>query len=113
MTLLYEFAGLAEARDDHASALLALRRITEFEPGEERAHVRLMQLYARTGRRPLALRQYGQLAQALQRELDATPEPETRQLFDAIKNGSYPPQTGNREIRTSLRYRPAFVRLAR
>ncbi len=95
LTLLYEFAGLAEARDDDASALLVLRRITEFEPGEERAHVRLMQLYARTGRRPLALRQYGQLAQALQRELDATPEPETRQLFDAIKNGSYPPQTGN------------------
>ncbi len=97
LTLLYEFACLSEVRGDHASALLALRRIIEFEPGDERAHVRLMQLYARTGRRPLALRQYGQLSQALQRELDATPEPETRQLFDAIKNGSYPPQTGNQE----------------
>ncbi len=112
LTLLYEFARISEARGDDASASSTLRRITELEPGEERAHVKLMQLYARTGRRPLALRQYGQLSQALQRELDATPEPETQRLFEAIKSGSYPPHTGT-QIGSDLPARSAGIGAAR
>ncbi len=113
LTLLYDFARISEARGDDAAASSALRRITVLEPSEERAHVRLMQLYARTGQRPLARRQYGQLVQALRRELDVPPEPETQQLFEAIKNGSYPPQTAFPTIRTFPFDRPSPERLAR
>ena len=87
LALLHDAAALHEARGEHSAALAALRAITEVEPADEAAHVRLMRLYALTGRRPLALRQYRQLAHALARELDATPEPATQELFEAIRRG--------------------------
>ncbi|HEX3724275.1 MAG TPA: tetratricopeptide repeat protein [Nitrolancea sp.] len=88
LALLDDVACLHEARGEHSLAQAALRRIVEEEPADEAAHVRLMRLYALTGRRPLALRQYQQLVIALARELDTTPEPATKELFEAIKRGS-------------------------
>lgn len=88
VALLDDVARLHEARGEYSPALAASRRIIEVEPADEAAHVRLMRLYALTGRRSLALRQYRQLVIALARELDETPDPPTQELFEAIKRGS-------------------------
>ncbi len=90
LSLLHDVTRIHERSGDYSFALTALRRITEAEPSDESAHVRLMRIYASTGRRPLALRQYGQLVHTLAHELDAAPEPETEALYQAIKNGTYP-----------------------
>jgi predicted ATPase/DNA-binding SARP family transcriptional activator/DNA-binding CsgD family transcriptional regulator len=87
LSLLDDVARLHDARDECSEAIAALRRITDLEPVDEAAQVRLIQLYARTGRRALALRQYQQLVFALARDLDATPEPATQELFEAINRG--------------------------
>ncbi|HEX7103965.1 MAG TPA: tetratricopeptide repeat protein [Nitrolancea sp.] len=87
LSLLDEVARLHEARDECSAAIAALRRIIELEPVDEASHVRLIRLYAQTGRRPLALRQYQQLVVALARDLDATPEPATQELYEAISRG--------------------------
>jgi len=85
--LLDDVARLHEEAGAYSSALAALRRLVELEPAHEDAQVRMMRLYALSGRRSQALRQYRQLAQALERDLDAAPEPATQALFERIKRG--------------------------
>ncbi|HSH83478.1 MAG TPA: tetratricopeptide repeat protein, partial [Herpetosiphonaceae bacterium] len=75
------------------AAIEALRRVVESEPAHEDAHTGLMRLYARTGQRHQALRQYAQLRDALRRELDAEPEPESQRLYQEIRSGLYPPRS--------------------
>ncbi len=98
LSLLDGVARLHETCGDVSAAIAALYRITEVEPGDEATHVRLMRIYARTGRRPLALRQYEQLTHALARELDASPAPETQQLFIEIQSGRYPEPGSEHEV---------------
>ncbi len=107
LSLLDDVAQLHEACGEISSAIAALRQITELEPGDEAAHVRLMRIYALSGRRPLALRQYEQLTHALARDLDASPALETQQLFEAIKSGSYPEPDSAQE-NTASSFEPAI-----
>src|SRR5262249_33504123 len=72
-------------------AIEALQRLVAHEPTQEAAHVGLIRLYASTGRRMEALRQYQQLREALQRDLDATPDPASQRLYRAIFTGQFPP----------------------
>jgi DNA-binding SARP family transcriptional activator len=71
-------AGATEAAVQTALRLLAL------EPLQESAHRALMRLYAETGRRGAALRQYQLCVAAFQRELRAEPEAETKALYQDI-----------------------------
>jgi hypothetical protein len=57
------------------------------DPLNEEAQRRLMQLYAWSGRRTAALRQYNSCVQVLQEELGVQPAAETTQLFEMIKAG--------------------------
>jgi len=93
VALLDDVAQLHEVRGEYSQALAALRRLIEAEPLHEAACVRTMRLYALTGRRPLALRQYQQLRQSLEQTLDVTPEPATQALYIAIKDGQFPLST--------------------
>jgi DNA-binding SARP family transcriptional activator len=71
-------AGAAEAAIPIAVRLLGL------DPAQEAVHRTLMRLYARQGRPGAALRQYQACVSALERELGAPPEAETRRLYEEI-----------------------------
>ena len=70
--------GPAERAIESASRLLAL------DPTSEDAHRALMELYARSGRRDLALRQYEKCKDVLLMELGIEPGAETRELHERI-----------------------------
>lgn len=67
--------------DEYANRLLSL------DPLNEAAHRMLMWVYARSGRRQLALRQYQECVRVLQEELGAPPLDETFDLNERIKAG--------------------------
>jgi DNA-binding SARP family transcriptional activator len=69
LTLLVQMAELYEERGEFGAAIEALGRVLTDEPTHEEAHVGLMRLYAASGRRAEALKQYGRLCEALRREL--------------------------------------------
>src|SRR5205814_9278736 len=75
LALLLELARLHQARGEAAAAIEALRQLVAGDQAREEAHVALMTLLARGGRRHQALRQYQRLREALRRELDAEPAP--------------------------------------
>jgi DNA-binding SARP family transcriptional activator len=61
LALLVEMAKLSEERGDLGSAIDALQEAVSEEPEHEKAHAELMRLYAKSGQRHKALRQYEQL----------------------------------------------------
>lgn len=65
-------------------AVQATLRLLAIDPLEEIAHRTLMRLYAEQGRRAAALRQYQVCVDALQRELGASPDAETRSLYNEL-----------------------------
>ncbi|HXT34111.1 MAG TPA: AAA family ATPase, partial [Chloroflexota bacterium] len=97
--ILLEVAELYVARDDPSRAIRALRRAVAGDPAHEHAHVALMTLYARTGRRHEALRQYQRLREALRQELEVEPgtvaEELNRQVLAELSSSrahsSFPP----------------------
>jgi predicted ATPase/DNA-binding SARP family transcriptional activator len=90
LELLLDLARLCESRHDRNAAIDTLQRALTIDPMNEKPHVGLMRLYAQTGRRQQALRQYQSLEARLQSELSAEPDPKTRRLYRAILEGHYP-----------------------
>jgi predicted ATPase/DNA-binding SARP family transcriptional activator len=88
LALLLTLADLHAADGEAPAAIEALQRAVVDDPLHEAAHRGLMRLFAAAGRQQQALAQYQQLRQALQRELAADPDPETRRLHRAILAGS-------------------------
>jgi TolB-like protein/Flp pilus assembly protein TadD len=74
------------ATGDADAALETLRRLTAVDPLSEEGHRMLMRLYAGSGRRAQALKQYQMLMETLNRELGTEPDVETRKLFARIKD---------------------------
>jgi DNA-binding SARP family transcriptional activator len=91
LAVLGHLARLHEERDEPAPAIDALRRLIAADPVQEDAHIRLMRLYALTGRSQQALRQYSRLRDILERELDALPSRDADRLNAAILDGRFPP----------------------
>ncbi|HEV2092679.1 MAG TPA: BTAD domain-containing putative transcriptional regulator [Rubrobacter sp.] len=88
LSLLLEMAGLHEDQD---AAIEALSRVVAEQPTHEGAHAGLMRLYARSGRRDEALRQYERLREALLRGLARGPDASVRRLREEILADRYPP----------------------
>jgi DNA-binding SARP family transcriptional activator len=65
-------------------AIQTALRLLAIDPLQESVHRALMRLHLRQGRRPAALRQYQACVAALQHELGAEPEEETRALYRQI-----------------------------
>lgn len=99
LALLLELARLYEERGEHAAAIEALRRVLSEEPAREEAHAGLMRLYARTGRRAEALRQYEMLRSTLRREFGVAPHEESTRLYREILSGRREPTGGAPEDR--------------
>jgi TolB-like protein/DNA-binding SARP family transcriptional activator/Tfp pilus assembly protein PilF len=67
------------------AAIGTAKRLLQLEPTREATHRALMRLYAVTGDRSRALRQYQICRDLLQRDLDVEPEPETERLYKEIQ----------------------------
>jgi predicted ATPase/DNA-binding SARP family transcriptional activator/DNA-binding CsgD family transcriptional regulator len=91
LALLIGLAGLYEGRGDLEPAIEALQRVIAEEPTNEEAHVGLMRLHALSGRRGLAVAQYGRLHESLSAQLGTEPSAATRHLRDEIATDEYPP----------------------
>lgn len=89
---LDRLSALPEAAGDLEAAIGYARRWLALDPLHEPAHRRLMQLYAAAGQRTAALRQYRLLADTLERELGAAPDPATHALYEEIRQGDRAPQ---------------------
>ena len=87
LDLLTRLAALQEVRGAPGVAASLLERVVGAEPLEEEAHASLMRLYALSGRRHLAVRQYQQLCEVLSRELDAEPQEATTRLYERLLRG--------------------------
>ena len=91
LTLLTELAEVHEGRGDLGAAMVALQEVIAHESAHEGAHAGLMRLYAASGRRYEALRQYERLKELLWREFGAEPEAESRRLYEQILAGRVSP----------------------
>jgi predicted ATPase/DNA-binding SARP family transcriptional activator len=85
--LLFKFAALCEATGDYQAGIDALQSLLASDPLNEEAHTELMRLYALSGQRHKAVRQYELLQDTLQRELGAEPDTPVRQLYQDILVG--------------------------
>lgn len=88
LALLGQLAELHERRDEPEQAISTFQLVLAREPTLETAHVRLMRLFAVTGRRQLALAQYERLVEVLHQELGVKPDAQARELLAAIQQGS-------------------------
>jgi ATP/maltotriose-dependent transcriptional regulator MalT/DNA-binding SARP family transcriptional activator len=84
---LDELAQRLLARRQYRQAIQTLRRGLEMDELREKFHRQLMRAYALSGRRSQALAQYRRCAEILERELSATPSPETTALYHRILEG--------------------------
>ncbi len=73
-----------------SEALMHGSQIIASDPLREDAHRQVMRLYAESGQRSLAVRQYQICRQVLKSELNIEPMPETRNLLDAILTSDAP-----------------------
>lgn len=78
--LAESLAGAGQAQ----GAISRYQRLVELEPEREAWHRALMRLYATTGERALALRQFHACRALLRRELGIEPSGETRQLYQEL-----------------------------
>ena len=87
VSLLIELANVLGATTDLDGAVAAMERAAAADPANEAIHRQLMQLYALTGRRQDALRQYARLKEILRQEVGAEPDGATQRLYEEIRTG--------------------------
>lgn len=95
--LLAKLARLYEARGDRKLAIQRLQELANADLSNEDTHRQLMRLYALTGNKHQALKQYQLCCELLQKELDTEPEPETRELRQQIISGQLVPLPVSKE----------------
>jgi DNA-binding SARP family transcriptional activator len=82
--LLLSLGRLYAADRRHQQAAAHFEAVLAASPATEEAHRELMLLYATTGRRPEALRQFARCSEAVRSELDADVEDATAALYQRI-----------------------------
>ncbi len=85
--LLLNLAKLREARGAYTSAMEPLNRLLATDPTDEIAIQRLMKLLTQLDRRGEALNTYRRLAARLEQIYDSEPLPETRDLYEKLRQG--------------------------
>lgn len=91
---LLQLASANRQRGAYDEALTALQRLLQIDPIDEQGQRELMLVYALTGRRKDALRQYSRFSTALSSELGVEPEPETTRLYERIRGGEITGEVG-------------------
>ena len=95
---LERLVGLLSGEGEYEKGIGYSKRWLEIDRADERAHRHLMELYARTGQRPAALRQYEECVRILEKELSETPKEETVRLYQAIQENVSPPEREVAEV---------------
>jgi DNA-binding SARP family transcriptional activator len=102
----YELAGALEkltrlhiSQVQFTPAATYARRWLILDPLHEPAHQSLMRLYAWSGQRSAALRQYAECARVLEAELGVAPQTETQALYQAILDNRLPPPQPGTSVR--------------
>jgi DNA-binding SARP family transcriptional activator len=90
------------AQREFEPALGYARRRLALDPLDEQTHRHLMRLYAWSGRRSAALRQYQECVAILDDQLGIPPQQETTALFQEIQEGRAPPLLYERTMQDSL-----------
>ena len=85
--LLLKLSELREARGAYASAMEPLNRLLASDPTDETAVQRLMLLLTQLDRRGEALNTYRRLATRLEHSFESEPLPETRELYEKLRQG--------------------------
>jgi DNA-binding SARP family transcriptional activator len=98
LILLDKLMAFCEAHGRYEEGLIYGQQILRCECAHERTHRRLMRLYARSGDRTAALRQYEQCCATLERELNVAPSAETRLLYEAICTPGAPPAAPGKQV---------------
>jgi predicted ATPase/DNA-binding SARP family transcriptional activator len=91
LSVLADLASHYERDRQFTPAIEILQRLLQHDPGREEAHAALMRVYALTGQRQQALRQYQVLKEAINREFDAEADPATQRLYQEILAGKISP----------------------
>jgi DNA-binding SARP family transcriptional activator len=78
-------------RGEYESAIASARRWLALDQLREEAHRQLMRLYAWSGQRNAALRQYRECVRILEQEIGVPPLDETSQLYQQILENQLPP----------------------
>jgi adenylate cyclase len=99
---LERLARAHSCRGEYEQAILYARRWLALDPLHEPAHRCLMQLYAWSGQRAAAFRQYDECERVLKKELNASPEEETTTLIEQINAGAL-------KVPTSFPVHPSHV----
>ncbi len=101
--LLLDFARLLETRKEYSAGIETLGQVLAIDRAHEEAHAGLMRLYALSGQRQQALRQFQTLKEALRTELEAEPSPASLRLYEEIQSGRLPQTTALISAGTNLR----------
>lgn len=108
-----EFGGALErlstmeaAAGDFGPAIAHARRWLVLDPLSEPAHRQLMRLYAWSGERAAALRQYQECVRVLDRELNVGPLEATAELYQAITHDRLEPPIGSRVRAAAVQVQP-------
>lgn len=89
LAFLASLEGLAEITEslrDYSTALEYTRRLLQADPLHASANCQLIRLYSLMDNRPAALKAYKVYASRLEQELGITPDQETRDLYENLKN---------------------------
>ena len=100
--------GLAEVYERHGACNEAadrLREVLRQDLTREAVHRQLMRLYARMGTPDQAVRQFHVCEEALRRELDLAPQPETVSLYGAIRANQLSPLSDLNRVRERVEAR--------
>jgi len=106
--LLTELSRLCELRGDVDGAIAGLEQLLQADPLQEDAHRSLMRVYAQSGDRQKALRQYRRCREILSRELAVDPSEETEALRREIVEGRLRAAEARVQARVSPLDRLAF-----
>ena len=79
-----------ESRRNWDLAITYAERMIALDSINESAHRRLIMLYAKSGNKSEAIRQYMECRRILGTEIDIEPNLETRELFERIRSGEFP-----------------------
>lgn len=100
--LLAKLSELYEDEGNYTRAIELAKQLIAADAANEVAHRRLMKLYAQSGNKHQALRQYRECVESLRRELDVGPDQATVELHDQITAGAIVPVVAPKTIQKKV-----------
>ncbi len=100
---LERLVNLQEWKRDYRAAIVSAERLLKLDELDESAYRHLMRMHALNGDRAGALRIFQSCAAMLKKELSVEPDPETRHLYDMLKNEVVQPPSSTKRADSQTR----------